>query len=116
MGNETPQIKDDPLYQLLRDENIEAFNQQRSQGVSGDLSGADLRGLDLRGMVAAGLDMSGCYFRNTDLRGVDFTSTNLNGASFKGAKISGCFFPVEVRAEELLVSMEHGIRVRYHRP
>ncbi|RRJ82740.1 pentapeptide repeat-containing protein [Aestuariirhabdus litorea] len=116
MASGTPQIKDDPLYQLLRDEKIEAFNQQRSQGVSGDLSGADLRGLDLRGMVAAGLDMSGCYFRNSDLRGIDFTSTNLNGASFKGAKVSGCFFPLEIHVEEILASMEHGLRVRYQRP
>ncbi|MCL6414109.1 pentapeptide repeat-containing protein [Aestuariirhabdus sp. Z084] len=116
MVNETPQIKDDPLYQLLREEKIDEFNQQRSQGVSGDLSGSDLRGLDLRGMIAAGLDMSGCYFRNTDIRGIDFTSTNLNGASFKGAKISGCFFPVEIHVDELMFSMEHGIRVRYQRP
>ncbi len=53
--------------------------------------------------------------RHGDMRGVDFSHTNLEGASINGAKISGTLFPKELRAEEILLSLQHGTRMRYTR-
>jgi uncharacterized protein YjbI with pentapeptide repeats len=116
MNEQTPAIKNDPLYQLLRAGSIEEFNTRHLAGENCDLTGCDFRGLDLRGLVAEGLDLSDCYFRQTDLRGVDFSKTKLLGASIHGAKISGVFFPADLAAEEILMSLEHGTRMRYGIP
>ena len=48
MSNQTPQIKDDPLYRLLREGDVEEFNARRSGGEECDLRGCDFRTLDLR--------------------------------------------------------------------
>jgi hypothetical protein len=104
----------DPLYETLRTEDISAFNAKKS--ARGDLPSfahGDFRGLDLRGMDAKGLDMSHAYFRGADLRGIDFSHSNLEGASIAGAKISGSFFPDRLQADELLMSLNHGTRMRY---
>ena len=103
----------DPLYQLLRDGNVKDFNLRKSKGEGCDLTAADLRGLDLRGLDAAGLDFSNSYFRQCDLRGVDFTASCLEGASINGAKISGTYFPKELDAQEITLSLLHGTRMRY---
>ena len=71
------------------------------------------RHADLRGLVAGGLDMQDCYLRQADLRGVDFRKTRLEGASINGAKISGTYFPHELAAEEITLSLLHGTRMRY---
>lgn len=107
-----PRIHDDPLYQLLRTEDIEGFNQQREQLDSSQLSGGDYRGLDLRGLNVAGLDFSDAYFRNTDLRGIDFRQCQLEGASLCDAKVSGCYFPKGLTAAEIRMSLEFGTRLR----
>lgn len=108
-----PVIKADAMYQLLRERKIDAFNALRAQGTSCDLHGSDLRGLDLRGLDAQGLDLSDSYLRQADLRGVDLSASNLEGASISGAKISGAYFPVELDAEEITLSLLHGTRMRY---
>lgn len=108
-----PMITKDPLYQLLREGSIKEFNALRGKGEQCDLRGVDLSRIDLREMNAEGLDMSDCYFRMTDLRGVDFRNTKLDGASFASANISGCYFPRELPADEILLSVTHGTRVRY---
>ena len=73
MSNESPLIKDDPMYQLLRQGNVEEFNTKRAGGESCDLTGCDFRTLVLRKLDAKGLDLRDCYFRQADLRGIDFT-------------------------------------------
>lgn len=113
---QAPQILQDPLYQILRDENVKDFNTARSAGGAIDLRGGDFRGLDLRGLDAHGLDLSNAYFRGADLRGIDFSHTRLEGASIAGANISGCYFPKELSADELLLSLNHGTRMRYNTP
>jgi uncharacterized protein YjbI with pentapeptide repeats len=47
-----------------------------------------------------------------DLRGVDLSCANLDGASINRAHISGAFFPREIPAQEILLSIEHGTRMR----
>lgn len=110
-----PEISSDPLYQLLHNEEIEQFNNQRKSLDTANLKAKNYRGLDLREMDASGLDFSDAYFRGADLRGVDFRQTNLEGASMAEAKISGCYFPKELTPEEIGMSIQHGTRLRYRR-
>lgn len=108
-----PEDANHPLYRLLQEENIKEFNTRRAQGETVNLNGANLRGLDLRLMNAAGLDLGNAYLRGADLRGIDFRTTNLEGASLAETKISGCYFPKELTAEEIRMSVEKGTRMRY---
>lgn len=108
-----PQIKKDPLYQLLREEKVDKFNKYKAAGKKCDLTNADFRGLNLQGLDAKGLDFSGSYFRSADLRGIDFSHTNLEGASIHEAKVSGCYFPKEISSDELTMSIIRGTRIRY---
>ena len=109
-----PKITSHPLYRLLRDEKIEEFNERIAAGETEDLTGCDFRGLDLRTLNPAGLDLTDCYFRSCDLRGLDFRETKLEGASFASAQVSGCYFPKELTTQEVLASIQHGMRVRYY--
>ncbi len=110
-----PTISDDPLYQLLRNEDIRGFNEQRNTLDASRLRSGDYRGRDLRNMDAAGLDFSDSYFRNSDLRGIDFRDTNLEGASLIDAKVSGTYFPEALSAEEIRLSLDTGTRLRYRK-
>jgi uncharacterized protein YjbI with pentapeptide repeats len=110
-----PLIKDDPLYQMLRQEDIKGFNEARERLDTSALRSGDYRGRDLRNMNAHGLDFSDAYFRNADLSGIDFRETNLEGASLLDAKLSGVYFPAELSAEEIRLSLETGTRLRYRR-
>jgi len=105
----------DPMYQLLRDGDVVEFNRRKAAGQSCDLTHCDLRSLDLRGVDATGLDFSHCYFRNANLRGVDFSKSRLEGTSLNEAKIAGAYFPAELSAEEIALSVEHGARMRYNK-
>lgn len=107
-----PIISQDPLYQLLRSENIKMFNAARAAGKIGDLRNCNLRGLDLRGANFSGLDLTGIYFRNADLRGIDFSTCIMDGASIGDAQISGCLFPANIPANELIMSVSYGTRIR----
>lgn len=105
---------DDPLYQALRDENIKAFNEAREKLEKlPSFAYGDFRGLDLRGLNARNLDLSNAYFRGADLRGIDFRETEMEGASIANTKISGCFFPHPIAADEIVMSLNHGTRMRY---
>lgn len=110
-----PQIKRDPLYQMLRQEDIDGFNANRDSLDTGQLKSGDYRGRDLRRMNARGLDFSNAYFRNADLSGIDFRDTNLEGASLMDAKVSGVYFPEELDPEEIRLSLDTGTRLRYRR-
>jgi len=108
-----PAIKHDEMYQLLREQRVEEFNRRHAAGEQSDLTNCDFRGLDLRGLNADGIDFSGSYFRQADLRGINFQSANLKGCSINGAKISGVYFPEQLDAMEIEMSLRHGTRMRY---
>ncbi|GJL67166.1 MAG: hypothetical protein NPIRA05_21370 [Nitrospirales bacterium] len=108
-----PKILNDPMYQLLREGKVKDFNDRRVLGESVDLTNCDFRNVDLRGLDAKGLDLRGSYFRQADLRGVDFSESQLEGASINGAHISGTYFPKELGSNEILLSFQHGTRMRY---
>ncbi len=108
-----PAIKRDPLYQMLRHEDVDAFNANRDSMDTSHLKSGDYRGRDLRKLNARGLDFANAYFRNADLSGIDFRETNLEGASLMDAKVSGVYFPRELSADEIRLSLDHGTRLRY---
>lgn len=113
-NTKVPRIKnDDVMYLMLRDGRIAEFNDSKAKGTAIDLVNCDFRGLDLRGMDAEGLDLSGAYFRQADLRGVDLSRCRLEGASIHATKISGAYFPAELSADEITLSLLHGTRMRY---
>ncbi len=108
-----PITSNDPLYLLLSNENIEMFNKARAIGKNADLRKCSFRGLDLRGLNADGLDLSDAYFRSANLRGIDFRTCKLEGASLADAQISGCYFPSYISAQEIIMSVTYGTRIRY---
>ncbi len=105
-----PKITDNPLYQLLRDDNVKEFNEKRPEAI--DFSGLDFRGLDLRGINAKGINFNDAYFHQTDLRGLDLSECSMLGASVNMASISGCYFPHEISADEIRLSNTTGTRMR----
>lgn len=105
---------DHPLYDLLRAEDIQTFNSEKGKlSEFPSLAHGDFRGLDLRGLDATGLDFRHAYFRGADLRGINFAKSRMEGASIASAKISGCYFPHRLDAEEIVMSLNHGTRMRY---
>lgn len=108
----TSKTSHDLLYQLLREGKIEEFNTGQHAGEVCDLNGYDFSSMDLRGINAHGLDLSDCNFRMADLRGIDFRQTKLAGSTINRAKISGTYFPADISAAEILLSLEHGTRIR----
>ena len=113
MSDGKPRKPADPLYQLLREGRGEEFNRRRKAGEKCDLRGADFRGIDLRGIDAAGIEFSDCYFRQADLRGLDLRTCRMEGASLHAAHVSGVYFPRELTAAEIEMSVRMGTRMRY---
>lgn len=112
----SPIISDDPLYRLLREGKVAEFNQRVAAGETANVSACDFRHINLQGLDAKDLDLSDSYFRQADLRGIDFSQcASIEGSSIHGAKISGVRFPDELSADEILLSLEHGTRLRYRK-
>ncbi len=112
MADERPRRDEDPIFVLIRDEKISEFNRKKAEGVEIDFTGRSFRGLDLRTVDVEGIDFSNSYFRNADLRGVNFSSCNMDGVSIRDANISGAFFPADISADEIALSLETGTRMR----
>lgn len=108
-----PRQLDSALYALLRKDDIASFNLQRPASGTVDMIEGDFRGLDLRELNAEGIDFTDAYFRSADLRGIDFRTCSLEGASISHAQISGAYFPPELSADEILMSVNFGTRLRY---
>ncbi len=108
-----PKISQDPMFKLLRDEQIAEFNSKKADGAEINIRGTNLQGLDMRRLDVEGIDFTDCYMRGADLRGLDFTSCRLEGASIRNAKISGVYLPKELTTNEIIMSLNHGTRMRY---
>lgn len=109
-----PHLIDSTLFRLIRSDDIAGFNAQKPKEGIIDLSGGDFRGIDLRKLDPTRIDFTDAYFRGADLRGLDLRQTQLEGASLAHAQISGAYFPVELDAAEILMSVQFGTRLRYH--
>ena len=108
-----PRQLDNPLYRLIRNEDIKGFNAQKAADGPIDLSSGDFRGLDLPTLDASRVLFTDASFRGADLRGLDLRNTCMRGASLAHAQISGAYFPEELSADEILMSMNFGTRLRY---
>ncbi|GAC1034501.1 pentapeptide repeat-containing protein [Pseudomonas sp. No.21] len=109
-----PHQLDNPLYRLLHNDDVAGFNAQKPKEGPVDMASGDFRGLDLRGLDATRIDFTGAYFRGSDLRGLDLREASLEGASLAHAQISGAYFPTELAADEILMSVNFGTRLRYN--
>jgi len=108
-----PHQLDNPLYVLLREDKVHAFNEGKPQEGEIDLAGGDFRGLDLRRLNPERINFTDAYFRGADLRGLDLRQVRMEGASIAHAQISGTYFPEALSADEILMSLNFGTRLRY---
>jgi uncharacterized protein YjbI with pentapeptide repeats len=108
----SPRFLDDPAFKCLRVRDLEGYRRATEDRKMVDLSGSDLRGTDLRGIDVSKVVLRDAYLRDADLRGCDLRRTDLAGASLHGAKIAGTYFPDSISAEELLLSLQYGTRLR----
>jgi len=107
------EIRKNKFHALLREGNIEEFNREVEKSNDRvDLENCNLRGLDLRETNLKRANLKNSYLKMADLRGVDLSEALLEGASINKARISGVYFPKELSAEEILLSVEHGTRLR----
>jgi len=100
------------ISELLREGNVAAFNALRSSGEKIDLENCNLRGADLKKADIKGINLKGAYLGYTDMRGLDLSTCCLVGASIKNAKISGVYFPEDISAGEITLSLAQGTRLR----
>jgi uncharacterized protein YjbI with pentapeptide repeats len=107
-----PRFIDDEAYRCLRSGNLTGYHQQIAGRETVDFSDSDLRGTDLRGADLRKVSLRGCYLRDADLRGLDLTHMDLSGCSLHNAKISGTFFPDNLDADEIRLSIDFGTRLR----
>jgi hypothetical protein len=100
------------MARMLREGRVATFNTRVSENGPADLTNANLRMADLRGADLKGASLKGAYLRAADLRGQDLSSCDMEGASIGAAKISGVFFPTNLSADEITMSVAHGTRMR----
>jgi len=100
-----------PLF--YEEDGREKFNELVAQGKIPHLQNQNLENLDLRGYNLSNMDLSGAYMRGVNLSGLDLRGAHFSGASLKGAKVSGCYFPQDLSAEEIRLSLDYGTRVRH---
>jgi uncharacterized protein YjbI with pentapeptide repeats len=100
------------LILLLRKERIDDFNMAVANKTDYDLQNINLRGRHLVGANFKHADLCGAYLANCNLKGINMSHAQLEGASLHRAKISGVYFPKNVRADEILNSVNYGTRIR----
>lgn len=107
-----PRFLDDPAYKCLRAGDLEGYRRAIQGRKTVDFTAADLRGIDFRQVEPGNLILRDAYLRDADFRGCDLRHVDLAGASLQRAKISGAYFPPEIDAAEIQLSVEYGTRMR----
>jgi uncharacterized protein YjbI with pentapeptide repeats len=107
-----PRFPDDPAFKFLRSGDLKGFLQVTENRQTVDFSGADLRGVDFRNVDLRKLLLRDAYLRDADLRGCDLRHLDISGTSIQGARVSGAYFPQNVDAEEIQLSLQFGTRIR----
>jgi len=101
------------FHEYLRDGDIAAFNREVALLTAPvDLENCDLSNLDLRGADLRSANLKNSYLKLADLRGVDLSQAQMSGASINRAHISGAYFPKNIHASEIRLSVEYGTRLR----
>jgi uncharacterized protein YjbI with pentapeptide repeats len=115
IGLDVRTFRETPVARALRegDELGPAGHEHPAQAL--DLANANLRGADLRRANLRKADLRNAYCHSADLRGADLSEANLEGASFHMARVSGAYFPPNVTADEIRLSLEIGTRIRCQR-
>ena len=103
---------DYPPYQALRERQKDKFVEILSESLQVDLSHCYLRGVDMSEISLQKVKLNGAYLHSADLRGTDLSNHNLDGCSIHKARISGVLFPDDIPVAEILMSLEHGTRIR----
>lgn len=103
------------MFDFLVDGNIDRFNEERAKGFVPDFSGKNFRGIDLRRAEFDGINLHGAIFSNADIRGLNLYNSDMEGASLKACKISGVYFPPNLAADEIMMSVQFGTRIRIWR-
>ena len=104
--------KEDEAYNCLRVGDLQGYEAAVQGRPHVDFTDIDLRGVDLRGVDMSHVTLRGAYLRDADLRGLDLRHLELDGCSLFHAKVSGTYFPANVSAQEIELSLEHGTRLR----
>ena len=108
----TPRFPQDPAFKLLRVGEVDAFHKNIEDRDVVDFTGADLRGTDFRKVDLSKIILRDAYLRDADLRGCDLRHLDLEGVSLQSAKIGGAYFPDNLAANEIRMSLRHGTRLR----
>lgn len=111
-----PNFLDDPAFKCLRAGDIDGYHRAIESRKVVDFTGADLRGVDFRNADVSKLILRDGYLRDADLRGCDMRKVDLAGVSIHSAKISGTYFPYEIDAAEIQLSLKQGTRLRVRKP
>jgi len=77
------------LLELLEQERVEEFNEQRGTRSTPDLFAADLAGRNLRGVDLSGANLEKADLSSADLSNAVLARANLNGADLTGARLDG---------------------------
>ena len=108
-----PRFLDVGIFQALRAGDLEAFSQRvATHGRPVDFSNADFRGTDFRGVDITNVILRGAYLKDADLRGLDLRGVDLEGCSLHKANVGGTYFPDNISAAEICMSIDHGTRIR----
>jgi uncharacterized protein YjbI with pentapeptide repeats len=107
-----PSFPDDPAFKCLRAGDLDGYHREIEGRNVVDFSRADLRAVDLRGADLTKVVLRDAYLREADLRGCDLRHLDLEGASLDRARISGAYFPANLTADEIELSVRHGTRLR----
>jgi uncharacterized protein YjbI with pentapeptide repeats len=107
-----PKFIDDDVFRCLRAGELDRFHHLIERRDVVDFSDADLRGTDVRKADIAKVVLRGAYLKDADLRGLDLRKHDLEGCSLHNAKIGGAYFPSNVSAAEIEMSVRHGTRLR----
>jgi len=107
-----PKFINDDAFRALRSGDVDAFHRMIASRSTVDFSDGDLRAADLRKADLSKVVLRGAYLKLADLRGCDLRHLDLEGCSLHQAKIGGAYFPANVSAEEIRLSVQEGTRVR----
>lgn len=107
-----PVFLDDPAFKALRVGNLEEYHRLIKDRDVVDFSNANLHATDFHKADISKIILRDAYLRDADFRGCDLRHIDFEGASIHNAKIAGAYFPNNLAASEIRMSLKHGTRMR----
>jgi uncharacterized protein YjbI with pentapeptide repeats len=107
-----PQLLEDEAFKCLRDGDSEGYNRAVEYRKIVDFTCADLCATDFRNVDVSKLILRDAYLRGADFRGCDLRHVDMEGSSIHNARIAGAYFPANISASEIQLSIQHGTRLR----